>query len=160
MTMRLLLQVIFFLPGTFLHELAHYLCALAVGRAEGFSLIPRVEGGLFIFGRVLSRTRYKVLSSLVAAAPLLWWIIVVMIMIHFRRLSIRNGLPEIDFSGIPGKESSWGARIFAGWLILQVLWAGRLSAADIVNVMRGLFSVSGFVLLGAALVLVYFVKVL
>ena len=57
MRIRLILKFIFFFPGTFLHELAHYVAALVLGKAEGFSVWPRMEGNSFVFGSVKSRTR-------------------------------------------------------------------------------------------------------
>ena len=158
-TLRLILKFIFFFPGTFLHELAHYAAALVLGRAEGFSVWPRMEGGNFVFGSVKSRTRYKVLSSFIALAPVIWWVVLVLTLRHLHFIRILNGVPSINFGMIAIKLKSFTSSdaLFL-WLFLQILWAGRPSLQDVKNFMRGLFSVSGIVLVSAVAAVVYIMR--
>jgi hypothetical protein len=144
---RLLLKFIFFFPGTFLHELAHYGAALILGKAEGFSVWPRVEGNSFVFGSVKSRTRYKVLSSFIAIAPLLWWAGLFLLLRHLRIVGA-NGMPTIHFGMIVDTLKYFSlSDAFLLWLFVQILWAGKPSLQDIKNFFRGLFSVSGLLLI-------------
>ncbi len=155
-TLRLMLKFIFFFPGTFLHELAHYGTALVLGKAEGFSVWPRVEGGNFVFGSVKSRTRYKVLSSFIALAPLVWWVVLVLVLRHLHFIGTRGGVPSINFEMIVMKlESFTSSDAFFIWLFLQIIWAGRPSREDVKNFVRGLFSVSGIILVSAVTALIY-----
>ncbi len=96
MRIRLAFQFIFYFFGTCLHELAHYIAALLLGKAEGFSVIPRIEGAQFILGSVKSRVRYKFLSSFIAAAPLVWWAILLLIFSYLHIIQINNGIPRIS----------------------------------------------------------------
>jgi len=157
---RLAVKFIFFFAGTFLHELAHYLFALLLGKAEGFSMLPGIEGDRFVFGSVKSRARCKVFTSFIATAPLIWWAVLLLLMVHFRLLIMRGGgIPKVDFSLLLRKVRSFsrGDVLFI-WLFLQMLWAGRLSVTDIKNAVKGCLSVSGIVLLAAIAALVYFSK--
>jgi hypothetical protein len=157
---RLAVKFIFFFAGTFLHELAHYLFALLLGKAEGFSVLPGIEGDRFVFGSVKSRARYKVFTSFIATAPLIWWAVLLLLMVHFRLLIMRGGgMPKVDFSLLLRKGRSFSrVDILFIWLFLQMLWAGRLSVMDIKNAAKGFLSVSGVVFLAAIAALVYLSK--
>ena len=156
--LRLILKFIFFLPGTFLHELTHYVAALILGKAEGFSVWPKVEGNSFIFGSVKSRTRVKVLSSFIAVAPILWWAVLFIILRHvlFSRPEHSVGFFAAMTKGL--KTFSYTDAVLL-WLLVQILWAGRLSIQDIKNFFSGLLSVSGLALLAIVAGLVYLIKV-
>jgi hypothetical protein len=159
MRIRFILKFIFFFPGTFLHELAHYAAALVLGKAEGFSVWPRVEGNSFVFGSVKSRTRYKVLSSFIAIAPLLWWVVLFFILRYLRVIGAGNGMPEINFGMTVDKINYFSlSDAFLLWLFVQILWAGRPSLQDIKNFFRGLLSISGFLLLLTAAGLIYLIR--
>jgi predicted secreted protein len=150
MRIRLILKFVFFLPGTFLHELAHYAAALILGKAEGFSVLPKTEGDSIVFGSVKSRTRYKVLSSFIAIAPLLWWAVLFLVLRHLRVIETGNGMPEINFGLTAAKLKRFSlSEAFLLWLFAQILWAGRPSVRDIKNFFTGLLSVSGFLLISA-----------
>ncbi|MFI5295123.1 MAG: hypothetical protein ACHQ0Y_08890 [Thermodesulfovibrionales bacterium] len=154
--LRLILKFIFFFPGTFLHELSHYCAALVLGKAEGFSVWPRIEGGNFVFGSVKSRTRYKVLSSFIAAAPVIWWVVLVLTLRYLHFIGTLNGIPSINFGMISMKLKSFtSSDTFFIWLFLQILWAGRPSLQDVKNFIRGVFSVSGIMLLSVVAGLIY-----
>ncbi len=157
MKIRLLFKVIFYVFGTFMHEIVHYVAALLLGKAEGFSIMPHVEGGSFVFGSVKSRVRYKVLSSFVAMAPLLWWAVLFLILRHLRLIELSGRMPNVRFGFLVERLQSFSVKdaLFI-WLFLQMLWAGMLSTQDVKNFFKGLLSVSGCVLVAIAAVLVYF----
>ncbi len=148
MRIRLLLKLIFYFPGTVLHELAHYVAALLLGKAEGFSVVPRKEGSTYVLGSVKSRTRYKVLSSFIALAPIIWWLILFLTLRHLHVVGMGRNLPYIHFSAIAKKLRTFTLLdSFFLWLFIQMLWAGRLSFPDVKNVFRGLSSFSGLILI-------------
>ncbi len=159
MRISMLLKFTFFFVGTFLHELAHYLSALSLGKAEGLSILPRIEGNRFIFGSVRSSTKYRVLSSFIACAPLIWWVVLLSIFFYLRLITINGHTPSVNFESLKEKIRSFsGKDLFFIWMFLQLLWAGRLSVPDIVNFFSGFFSISGLVLLSATVTLFYFFK--
>jgi hypothetical protein len=152
MRISFIFKLILYFPGTVLHELAHYAAAVLFGKAEGFTVIPRQEGNRYVLGSVISRTRYKLLSSLIALAPLVWWLILLLILSHNHIIGTNRGLPVVYF-GVVGKKirTFTYIDILFLWLFLQMLWAGRLSVRDIKNVFTGLFSLSGLVLIAAVI---------
>jgi hypothetical protein len=156
MRLRIVLRSIFFLLGTFLHELIHFVVALCLGKAEGFSVRPRIEGDTVIFGSVRSKVRYKVLSSFIAIAPLLWWVILLLILQHLCVLRISGRVPRIRAAAVLRMLKHFSlSDVFSLWLFVQMFWAGTLSVTDIKNFFGGIFSLSGVLLISAALVLVY-----
>lgn len=153
---KLLLKFVFYFLGTCLHELAHYIAALILGKAEGFSVFPKIEGDRFIFGSVKSRARYKVLSSFIAAAPLVWWAVLFFVLRHFHIIRISSGMPEINANMIIKRIETFSlSDLFYIWLFIQILWAGKLSMQDIKNFFKGVFSISGLVLILASAALFY-----
>jgi hypothetical protein len=151
---RLAFGFIFYFIGTCLHELAHYVAALLLGKAEGFSVIPRIEGNRIVFGSVRSRVRYKFLASFIAAAPLVWWAILFLILLYLNIIRLRNGIPDIGYELITKKLRSFSfSDVFFLWVFVQMVWAGRLSVQDIKNVFRGIFSVSGLVFLSSVIII-------
>jgi hypothetical protein len=159
MRIRLILKFIFFFPGTCLHELAHYIAALILGKAEGFSVRPKVEGGSFVFGSVKSSSKYKVLSSFIAIAPLLWWVVLVLILRYLHVIGAGNSVPAIHFGMMVKKLKSFSlSDAFFLWLFMQILWAGRPSLQDVKNFFRGFLSVSGILLISMAAGLIYMTR--
>ena len=156
MKLKLIGKFIFYFFGTFLHELSHYAAAFFMGKPEGFSLIPKIEGGSFIFGSVSYRVRYKVLSSFIASAPLLWWVVLVLMLLYFKLMQISGWIPHFNYSLIwqRFKSFSLSDAVFI-WLFIQLLWAGRLSSRDIKNFFSGIVSVSGLVLISAIALVLY-----
>jgi hypothetical protein len=134
---RLLLKIIFLFAGTFLHELTHYVAALVFGTPAGFSVFPRISGDSLIFGSVKAKTKFRVLSSFIAIAPLIWWLILYLVLFHYR--AARHLYL--------GRSSSYVALIVYLWLGIQLLWAGRLSSQDVRTFFSGLFSFSGLFLI-------------
>lgn len=161
MKLKLIGKFIFYFFGTFLHELSHYTAAFSLGKPEGFSLMPKIEGGSFIFGSVRYRVRYKALSSFIASAPLLWWVVLVRMLLYFKLIQMSGWIPHLNYSLIWQrlKAFSFSDGIFI-WLFIQLLWAGRLSSKDIKNFFSGIFSVSGFVLISAIAIVLYALRYL
>lgn len=63
---------LFYLLGTFLHEMAHFMVSLLTyGKPESFSIIPKREGNSYIFGSVTSTNLKWYNKFLVSLAPLL-----------------------------------------------------------------------------------------
>ncbi len=156
MRIRLAFKFIFYFLGTCLHELAHYVAALLLGKAEGFSIIPRIEGTRFVLGSVRSRVRYKFLSSFIASAPLVWWAILFLTLLYLHIIQVRNGIPIIP-SGLVAKslKSVSFSDLFFLWVFVQLLWAGHLSVEDLKNVLKGILSVSGMVFLSVVTIVFY-----
>lgn len=156
MKLKLIGKFIFYFFGTFLHELSHYTAAFFLGKPEGFSLMPKIEGGSFIFGSVRYRVRYKVLSSFIASAPLLWWVFLILMLLHFKLIQMSGWIPHLSYSLIWQRLKSFSLSdaVFV-WLFIQLLWAGRLSSKDIKNFFIGIFSVSGLVLISAIALVLY-----
>lgn len=159
MTLRILLKAFFYLTGSFLHELAHYTAALLLGKPEGFSLIPRKEGQRIIFGSVTASYNYKVYGSLIAAAPLLWWGVLYLILQHLGILQVALDRPHFHLAiSAERAGESLLTRLPFLWLALQLLWAGRLSSQDLQEFVRGLVSISGVAFIVALVVCVIIVK--
>jgi hypothetical protein len=153
---RLFPKIIFLFPGTFFHELAHYLAAIVFGRPAGFSVIPRISGDNLIFGNVRASTRFKVFSSFIAVAPLIWWLLLYLLLAHFRVIRTAVDRPLVHFTLSFGGIGSFSLmNIVLFWLAIQLLWAGRLSAQDIKTFFTGLLSVSGISLALAIATLIF-----
>ena len=156
MRIRLVFKFIFYFCGTCLHEMAHYLAALILGKTEGFSVIPRIEGARFILGSVRSRVRYKFLSLFIASAPVVWWVVLFLTLLYLHIIQVRNGMPVIS-SGLVAKKlkSVSFSDLFYLWIFMQLFWAGRLSVEDLRNVLRGILSVSGIFFISVVTILCY-----
>jgi hypothetical protein len=133
----LLLKIVFLFVGTVLHELTHYLAAVIFGTPSGFSVVPKISGDSLVLGSVKAKTKYRVFSSFIAVAPLLWWVVLYLVLFHFR--TVRHFFL--------GRSSSYLALILYLWLGIQLLWAGRLSSRDVKTFFSGLFSFSGLFLM-------------
>lgn len=146
-----------YLAGTFLHELAHLLAGMLLGRPAGFSILPRVQEDRVLFGSASVRVKYKVLGALVAAAPLLWWLVLYYTLLKQSRvLQISRAAVRIDTALLLYKVQHPAASdLVLLWLGIQLLWAGRLSTADLKAVAAGLCSPSGALALGLLGALLY-----
>ena len=157
MKIELFFRSILCLVGTFLHEFSHFAVALFLGKPEGFSIVPRMEGNVFIFGEVKARVRYKVLSVFIAGAPLIWWTLLLIIVRH--ELPVSPG-PDAQGFNIPmllAKLKSFSIHdVFAMWLAFQLLWAGRLSIQDIKTCFFGLISPSGLLFISLVVLLLQY----
>lgn len=155
MTLRLLIRAFFFFFGTFLHELAHFIAALLFGRPAGFSLIPRVENNRVVFGSTTAAVRYRVLHAFIAAAPLLWWLVLFLMLDQTGIPRLITGPPDRGAALVMKKMKSISpADVFLLWLDLQLLWAGKPSLQDIKVFLGGLLSPSGIVFIAAAIMLI------
>lgn len=146
MGIRVALKAVLFLPGTFLHEFAHYLSAVILGQATGFSVMPRIERERIVFGSVTSRTRFRVFSSIIAVSPLVWWGVLAAVANHFGALEFRSGMPRLHLDPFRTKLLNFSTSdLFSSWLLLQIAWAGILSETDFRNFLKGLLSASGVI---------------
>ncbi len=148
MKATIIIKAVLFLPGTFLHELAHFTAALFLGKPAGFSLLPRRMGNSIVFGSTAARVRHKALSVFIALAPLVWWVALLFLLRHFRIIHFTLNKPAVRVT-LPWERllrpSLQGGLFF--WLAAQLLWAGRLSLQDVKTLLGGIFSLSGFVLI-------------
>ena len=146
MKMKLLCKSILCLFGTFLHEFSHLAVAFLLGKPEGFSIVPGMEGEVFIFGKVRARVRYKVLSVFIAGAPLIWWTLLLIMARHALFVSPGPDMQGLNMSIVLAKLRSFSIQdALSLWLVSQLLWAGRLSVQDIKTCIRGIISPSGLV---------------
>jgi hypothetical protein len=158
MKIKLFFKSILFLFGTFLHEFSHFTVALLLGKPEGFSIVPRIDGGSFIFGEVRARVRYKVLGGFVAIAPLVWWVVLFIMARHVLAASIAD-MQGPDIATFLARLKSMSLRdVFPLWLACQLLWAGRLSMQDIKTCLKGIASPSGLFLIASITLLVKFLR--
>ena len=159
MKIKLFCKSILFLFGTFLHEVSHFTAALLLGKPEGFSLVPKIDGDSFIFGEVRARVRYKVLGVFIATAPLVWWVILFFMVKHILPASQGSDMQGLSIAIFLKKMKSLSLLdVFPLWFASQLLWAGRLSMQDIKTCFRGVVSPSGLSLISAAVLLVKFFR--
>ena len=161
MKIKLFCKSVLFLFGTFLHEFSHFSAALLLGKPEGFSILPRIDGDSFVFGEVRAKVRYKVLGVFIATAPLVWWVILFFMVKHILPVSQVPGMQDLNIATVPEKLKSLSLRdVFPLWFACQLLWAGRLSMQDMKTCLRGIASPSGLFLILVAVLLVKFFKYL
>lgn len=141
---RIFLRAVSYLPGTFIHELAHYLAAAVFARPTGFRITPRIEGDAVVFGSVSCEARRKVALFFVGVAPLVWWYVLYMWLVHMGVVCTGAGGVHIDCRLFLSKLKS---HLVLVWLIAQLLWAGKLSLDDLKAAVRGLFSFSGLAMI-------------
>ena len=159
MKIKLFCKSILFLFGTFLHEFSHFTAALLLGKPEGFSVLPRIDGDSIIFGEVRARVRYKVLGVFIATAPLVWWVILFFMAKNILPVSQGPDMQGLGIATFLEKLKSLSLRdVFPLWFASQLLWAGRLSMQDIKTCFRGIVSPSGLFVISAALLLVEFFR--
>jgi hypothetical protein len=159
MKIKLLCRSVLFLFGTFLHELSHFTAALLLGKPAEFSILPRIEGDSFIFGEVKARVRYKVLSVFIAAAPLIWWAFLLLMVKHVLSASFVTAMQGFNITIFFEKLKSFSLHdAFSLWFASQLLWAGRLSKQDIKTCFSGIISPSGLILISSTVLLVKFFR--
>jgi len=159
MKIKLICRAILCLFGTFLHEFSHFAAALFLGKTEGFSIVPRTEGDVFIFGEVKARVRYKVLGVFIAGAPLIWWVLLLIMVRHVLLVSPGPGMQGVDIPMLLVKLRSFSIHdAVALWLAFQLLWAGRLSIRDIRTCIYGLISPSGLIFISLSVLLFKYIR--
>jgi hypothetical protein len=144
--MPLIIKIIIYLPATFLHELAHYITALFLGKPGEFTILPRIQGDTVVLGKVTANVKYKVLSVFISAAPLIWWVVFGLILKKLEMFKISQRAPFVHVN-VSSNTFKWFSvhGIFYLWLFIQLLLAGRLSVQDIKTLAGGVFSISGIV---------------
>jgi hypothetical protein len=159
MKIKLFCTSILCLFGTFLHEFSHFAAALLLGKSEGFSIVPRIEGSYFIFGEVRARVRYRVLSVFIACAPLIWWALLLLMVKHVLSDSSCPDIQKLNIKVFMEKLKSFSVHdVFYLWFVSQLLWAGMLSVQDIRTFLRGIISPSGLVMIVTAVLLAQFLR--
>lgn len=155
-------QFIFYLIGTFLHESAHWIGAKITfsqtpssvvvdeeddngntykKKVPGFTIIPKIKKDRVVYGHVYAIPKYNIFFTIIAAAPLVWFVALYYLLAYFGFVSIDvdNGLLlfQLDYKDLFQ---------FHNWLIvyisLQLIWAGTLSSQDIKMFFNGVFSIS------------------
>jgi hypothetical protein len=159
MKIKLFCKSILFFFGTFLHEFSHFTAALLLGKPEGFSILPRIDGDSFIFGEVRARVRYKVFGVFISSAPLIWWVTLFFMIKHILPASEGSDIQGLNIATLLEKLKTVSlSDVFHLWFACQLLWAGRLSMQDIKTCFRGIFSPSGLFLISSAVLLVKLVR--
>ena len=159
MKIRLFCRAVLYLCGTFLHELSHFAAAFLLGKPEGFSIMPRINGNSFVFGEVRAKVRYKVFGVFIAIAPLVWWVVLFFMVKHILPAFQGPEMQGLNITTFLERLKSLSLLdVFLVWFASQLLWAGRLSMQDMKTCVRGIVSPSGLFLISAALLLVKFFR--
>jgi hypothetical protein len=130
-----------FLPGTFLHEIAHYLMAMAlfvkVGKME---LIPKIEGeGKVKMGSVQIEKVDLIRSLIVGVAPLILGVAILLVSLYLNISSLIKGYIVFEigntmFSSRRDVEGGIKLVIALGLIILAAyLFGFRVSAETLAN---------------------------
>lgn len=160
-------QFLFYLPGTFLHEAAHWLVAKltlshtpskAIIEEEdengnkikrvvsGFTIIPKIKKDQVIYGHVLSVPKFKAALTLISTAPLIWFVALYFLLTHYGYFTflIEDGEAYFKINYLEFfRLENW----FIIYLSLQLIWAGTLSSQDIKMFIKGLFSISSLAII-------------
>lgn len=140
---KLFLKLFFYLPGTLLHELAHYVPALIFRTRPTLSVLPSLRDDSA--GRVTHIVpKYGIQKTVIALFPALWIAVLLWAWSTLGILSIDTAMQSISLTFRLPKYSVFGYLIFV-YFSLQLLWAGTLSRRDLHNAIAGLFSLSGAV---------------
>ena len=137
-------KALFYLPGTFAHEFSHLLFALVFARqVRGFNIIPDFKEGTA--GSVQYISTNGAASMLISFAPKLYWFALVYFLNYLSVVKINYELQScmINLAHINWKSPF---SLISLYLIIQLLWAGSLSFKDWENILKGLFSLSGLLL--------------
>lgn len=154
--MLIYIKLLLLLPGTFLHELAHYIPALLFRTKPTFSVLPKLNEGTA--GRVThQQARYKISNTIIAMMPLIWWVLLFVIYNQIQLLSYSLLYEEITLRFTALHHYTYVELITLIYLTWQLLWAGSLSRQDWLNAINGMVSISGVILI-ASIVLLYYVK--
>ncbi|MBW6487542.1 hypothetical protein [Sulfurimonas sp.] len=166
-------QFLFYLPGTFLHEAAHWIVAKLTfshtptkaiiededengnkihKTVSGFTIIPKIKKDQVVYGHVLSIPKFDIALVFISAAPLVWIVALYYILSHYGYISLGFENGNIYFSA---DYSSFFS--LSNWLLiyiaLQLIWASTLSSQDIKMFFKGVFSPSSFILLSFILLI-------
>lgn len=147
---RFLLKTIFLLPGTFMHELLHYVGLKLFGFADvSLTLMPRKLNaqGEYVMGSargLLYEGQSSVRWIVPALIPKIWWVALYFLLSY-------NGLFAFEYSGGDvGLYFFFGEVDYASlewwgiaYLALQLWWAGTLSFQDWVMAARGVLTPAG-----------------
>lgn len=149
------IKLFYFFPGTYLHEIAHYLPALLFANGVSMSVIPSFKRGTA--GEVsYSEPRFSAAKTIISLAPLLWWGVLLWMLAELHILII-----EIDglklYALLQYNPTLSAAQyLLAGYTFMQLVWAGTLSRKDWENAIDGLVSLSGFAVVMAGFVVWFY----
>ncbi len=143
-----IIKAFLLLPATFLHELMHLLGALITGsKIKSFNILPKIEKDQqgyyhFIYGKVQFYPRILGLSFIAGLAPMVLWVILFLFLIKMGIIIIYSNGFGIVTEDLFTKEYIWI------WIIsLELFFGGFPSITDIAVSLRGLLSISGFILI-------------
>jgi hypothetical protein len=151
------LKAFFFLSGTFLHELSHFIAAKLTGsRVTGFSIIPHLHRDHkmgrtlgYEYGEVHFYPRFKVLNFIVGLAPISLWVGLWFILTYTGIVIAKESTFNINYENLLDPSLLW-----VWFAIIQLCVRGFPSSVDIKMSIKGLFSFSGFITI-AGFILVY-----
>lgn len=150
---KLYLKLVAMLPGTFLHELAHYLPALLFCRNVKLSVIPSLKEATA--GRVTySKPTLKITETLIAVMPIVWWPVLLWILEKAHVMIVQFEPVKLNILLQYNPQLSATEYALLVYVALQGLWAGSLSKKDWENAIDGLISYEG-IILGAGVLCVY-----
>jgi len=140
-------KALFFLPGTLLHELCHYITAkLLFARVVGFSLYPKMQrdasGSIigFQYGSVEFHPRIKVLNFIIGLSPMILWALLLFFLDLVHIISISETSFVVLWENIIRPSS-----VFILYVCIQLFYSGFPSTADLKVSFSGFFSLSGFI---------------
>jgi len=164
---KVFLQFIFYLIGTFLHEATHWIGAKTTfsqtpksvvvdeeddngntykKKVSGFTIIPKIKKDRVVYGHVYAIPKYNMFYIIIAIAPIVWFVALYYLLAHYGFVTININketlLFQLDYKSL-FQFQNW----FIIYLSLQLIWAGTLSSQDIKMFLNGIFSISFFVLL-------------
>jgi len=168
---KVFLEFIFYLLGTFLHESAHWVGAILTlsyvprkalieeedengnkykKEVAGFTIIPKIKKNHIVYGHVLSSPRIKAAFVIISIAPLVW-LVALYYMLYTSGLlyfSVEDGniYFALDYKSLFSSEN-----LLIIYLSLQLIWAGTLSSQDIKMFFVGVFSISFLVIASVGL---------
>ena len=145
------IKLLIMLPGTALHELAHYVPALLFNLKPSLSLLPSFKHNTA--GRVTFRTpAFGLAKTIIALMPLLWWAALGLLLSEFQLFKLSIADPyRIDFTLMYNPSLNLIQYLLLVFVSIQLFWAGGLSRKDWENAIDGLASLSGILAISALL---------
>ncbi len=171
---KVFLKFIFNFPGTLSHEIAHWIGAKLTfsktplfatieetdsdgkeynKRVLGFKIIPSIKEDRIVYGHVIAYPIYKMAYIIIAAAPLVWFYVLYLMLNYYGllNLNIENGSVYMEFDFYSFFSFS---NLLIIYLSLQLVWAGTLSSQDIKMFFVGVFSLSSLIVI-SSLIIIY-----
>lgn len=150
---RFALQALFYFPGTFAHELLHYIGFRLMGfRGLSLSLIPKATGTQeIIMGSVsatLAEDKTRLRGFIPAILPKLWWVALYYLLSYAGWAeAVYVGEYKGIFLNFENIDFFDGSTYFMLYLTLQLFYAGGLSFQDWKTAFAAIFSLYGLSIL-------------